>query len=234
MILEDVNTFDPELKNKGVYLVSLGSLEQHGHYAPLGTDSFIQDAFLEKVKTSLPEVRYLPTIPIGTSWQHLDFNGTLSFRPETLYSMISDIVACLKASASTIVFVSWHGGNKPVVNDFIEKEQSSLLDIKLGQITFGDEGTDEKAESLLHGFVDDHAGNTEVSLMLAIRPDITTKPGAEDAKQNVHFEWDKRIIQATPDGTIDEHPRWVATSEIGNRLIEIYSDNLITKLRAFL
>ncbi|HLZ15350.1 MAG TPA: creatininase family protein, partial [Candidatus Saccharimonadales bacterium] len=129
MQLSDFNTFDPKLNKKNVFLVSLGATEQHGRYAPLGTDNFIQNALMENVQTALPEVIFLPHIPIGPSWQHVGFQGTISLKPETLYAIIRDIVDCLKDSASTIIFVSWHGGNKPTVNEFIEKEQQDFADL---------------------------------------------------------------------------------------------------------
>src|SRR5579859_7961408 len=134
MQLSDFNTFDPKLNKKNVFLVSLGATEQHGRYAPLGTDNFIQNALMENVQTALPEVIFLPHIPIGPSWQHVGFQGTISLKPETLYAIIRDIVDCLKDSASTIIFVSWHGGNKPTVNEFIEKEQQDFADLKLALV----------------------------------------------------------------------------------------------------
>ena len=234
MLLNDLNTFSPELSKKNVFLVSLGATEQHGRYAPLGTDNFIQNALMEKVQTALPEVIFLPTIPVGPSWQHVGFNGTVSLKPETLYAIVSDVVNCLKDNASTIVFVSWHGGNKPTVNEFIEKEQQNYPDIKLALVTFGDEGTDEKAEKLLNGPTDDHAGNTEVSIMLAVRPDLTKQPQSNDAKKDVDFSWDKPIIEVTPDGEIDHHKQWVASPEIGKELVVIYSENLIAKIRSLI
>lgn len=232
MLLNDLNTFSSELNKKNVFLVSLGATEQHGRYAPLGTDNFIQNALLEKVQATLPEVIFLPTIPVGPSWQHIGFKGTVSLKPETLYAIIRDIVDCLKDSASTIIFVSWHGGNKPTVNEFIEKEQQNFPGLKLALVTFGDEGTDETAEKLLDGPTDDHAGNTEVSIMLTVRPDITKQPKADDSKKKVDFSWDKPIITVTPDGEIDAHQKWVASDEIGKELIKVYSENLIAKIRA--
>lgn len=234
MLLSDLNTFDPRLSSKNVFLVSLGAIEQHGRFAPMGTDNFIQEALLDKVQAALPEVIYLPHIPIGPSWQHLGFKGTISLQPATLYSIVKDIVDSLQDSARMIVFVSWHGGNKPTVADFIEKEKGTYPGLRLEQITFGDEDTDVQAEKLLHGPTDDHAGNTEVSLALALRPDITSQPQSSDDKHPLDFDWDQRIIEVRRDGTVDEHPSWVASPEIGQELIAIYSDNLITKLRKLL
>lgn len=233
MFLSDLNTFDLDRNKKYTYVVSLGALEQHGKYAPLGTDMFVQDAIMQHVEQAVPDVLFLPTVPVGPSYQHLGFMGTVSLKPETLHALLTDIVESLQPNAKTILFVSWHGGNKPTTLDFIKTEQEKFPDTRLAMITFGDEGTDVLAEKLLGGEVDDHAGNTEVSIMLAVRPDITKQPEVGSTKEVVDFGWDKRIIEVTPDGTIDANPQWVASSEIGNELIKIYADNLITKIRQF-
>lgn len=200
----------------------------------MGTDNFIQEALLEKVQTALPDIIYLPHIPVGPSWQHLGFKGTVSLQPETLYAIAKDIVDSLQDSARMIVFVSWHGGNKPTIADFIEEAKETYPGVRLEQITFGDEDTDVAAEKLLQGPTDDHAGNTEVSLALALRPDITKQPQSSDEKHPLDFDWDRRIFEVQKDGTVDEHPGWVASPEIGQELIAIYFDNLIKKLHALL
>jgi creatinine amidohydrolase len=231
VFLSDLNTFDEQLKAKNVFVVSLGATEQHGPYAPLGTDDFIQDTLIKQVEAELPGVIFLPNIPIGPSWQQMGFKGSISLQEDTLYAILRDIVDSLKDSASLFIFVSWHGGNKPVISNFVEKEAATYSGIRLEQITFGDEGTDIPAEKLLSGPPDDHAGNTEVSLMLAIRPDITKQPQPDDPKQPLEFAWDKRIVDVQEDGVVDEHPKWVATEEIGDQLIDIYAQNLTAKIK---
>lgn len=235
MFLSDLQTFDERLKNKNIYVVSLGASEQHGPFAPIGTDNFIQEALLREVEKSLTEVIFLPHIPIGPSWQQLGFHGSISLRESTLYAIIDDIVGCLHEQARAILFVSWHGGNKPVIRQYLAEKAVDYSDIVLDQVTFGDEGTDELVEKLLDGLPDDHAGNTEVALMLALRPDITTQPLPTDTKlTSQNFEWDRRIIEVKQDGIIDEHPAWAATPAVGKELVTIYADNLIQKIRRFL
>jgi len=69
---------------------------------------------------------------------------------------------------------------------------------------------------------DDHAGNTEVTLILAVNPNIAKQPLPNDPKSpHNSFEWDRRIIEVQPDGVIDEHSKWVATPEIGEKLLDI-------------
>jgi creatinine amidohydrolase len=231
MWLSELKTFDLKPEVKYVFLVSLGSLEQHGPYAPLGTDTYIQDAILQKAESQLPEVVFLPTIPITRSKEHLGFLGTVSLETETLHAILQDIVNSLSVNARRIIFVSWHGGNKGVIKKFIELKQKRFPKIKLAQVTCGDEKTDRLAEELLRGPIDDHAGNTELSMMLAIRPDLIQKPKKSEEKAKIQYSWDKPIIEVTPDGVIDSHPKWVVNKQIGNRLIEIYSTNLVSKVR---
>ena len=233
MYLANLNTFDLDKNKRYTYVISLGALEQHGPYAPLGTDSFAQDAIIKQVDQALPDVIFLPTLPFGPSYQHLGFMGTISLKPETLFAILTDIVESLQDNAKTIFFVSWHGGNKPTMIEFIEKMQSKFAETNLAMITFGDEGADILAEDLLNGDVDDHAGNTEVSIMLASKPDISKKPKTGSTKDTVDFNWDKRIIELTAYGIIDSNPEWVASAEIGHKLIKIYADNLISKIRDF-
>lgn len=235
MFLSELNTFDSRLKTKNVYIVSLGATEQHGPFAPMGSDNYIQEALLKRVEEAVPDAVFLPHVPIGPSWQQLGFNGSLSLKESTLFAVITDIVDCLKDAAHTILFVSWHGGNKPVIRQFLAEKAQEYKGVIFEQITFGDEETDVEAERLLNGPPDDHAGNTEVALMLAVRPDVSTQPKLTDKKEvSQDFEWDRRIIEVKADGIIDEHPSWTATPEIGEALLDVYSTNLAKKIKPFL
>ena len=102
MYLANLNTFDLDKNKRYTYVISLGALEQHGPYAPLGTDSFAQDAIIKQVDQALPDVILLPTLPFGPSYQHLGFMGTISLKPETLFAILTDIVESLQENAKTI------------------------------------------------------------------------------------------------------------------------------------
>ncbi len=235
MYLHELNTFDKRLVEKQTYVISLGSVEQHGPFGPIGTDYLIQTELIKRVEKQLPNIIFLPVIPFGPCWQQLGFNGTVSLQESTLYAIITDIVESLKGKANIILFVSWHGGNKPIINKFLSENTQNYPDIRIDHITFGDEGTDVVAEELLGGPTDDHAGNTEIALMLAINPAITKQPQTyNNKKPNSDFDWDRRIVDVQKDGVIDTHPKWVATQEIGEKLLDIYSTNLVTKIQNIL
>lgn len=231
MILTDLKTFEKSIDKKHIFLVSLGALEQHGTYAPLGTDTFIQETLLKKVEEAVPEVVFLPTIPIGASENHIGFWGTISLKEETEYAIISDIVDSISTYSSMIIFVSWHGGNKPVIDKYIEDNKLSMSQIKLVHITFGSEETDISAEKIIGGSLDDHAGNIEVSISLAIKPDVTKQPQIGSKKKAVIFDWKGPVKSVSQEGIIDSNPNWVASKEIGEYLIEVYSNSLVKKIR---
>lgn len=230
MWLDTSNTFDFAADRKYVFVVSLGAIEQHGPYAPLGTDTLIQNELLLRTERLVPTAVFLPTIPMGYSADHSGFLGTVSLRTTTVFAIVEDIVASLQNIASAFLFVSWHGGNKPTIADFIEERSNGARCIALKQITFGDIGTDALVQSLLEGEGDHHAGNTEVSMMLAIDPEATTQPTADSPKQALDFAWDRPVVEVSADGVVDPNPNWVATPEIGEELLELYSTNLARKI----
>ncbi|RJQ24690.1 creatininase family protein [Candidatus Parcubacteria bacterium] len=231
MLISELRSSDLKSGKKYTFLVSLGSLEQHGPYAPLGTDTYIQNALLKEVESHIPEVIFLPTIPISDSTLQLGFPGSITLASDTVYSILRDIVNSIRDYANLIFFVSWHGGNKPIIDTFIQETQPEYSSIHLVHITFGDEKTDELVESILGGPPDDHAGNTEISLMQFIKPECTGIPDNNSPKQYITYDWKKPLIQVFPDGVVDPHPGWVVSAEIGHKLIKIFSDNLIKKIQ---
>ena len=233
MWLSELKTTDLRSDTKHVFVVSLGSTEQHGPFAPLGSDTYIQDAILKSVERILKKVIFLPTVPITHSTEHLGFMGTVTLEGDTLYAVMRDIANSLKESAKTLLFVSWHGGNKKTIDRFIESEQANFDTVELKQITIGDEKIDQVAEKLLGGPIDEHAGNAEVSLMLAVRPDLVRVPSPKEAKKPIAFSWDQPVKEVSKDGVIDNHPKWVVSEEIGNKLLDLYAANLVAKIRKY-
>ena len=64
-----------------IAVLPLGATEQHGHHLPLGTDNFIAQAYLARVRELLPKQSpaiFLPLQTIGLSVEHVAFPGTLT------------------------------------------------------------------------------------------------------------------------------------------------------------
>ena len=160
-----------ELRDAGVDIavVSVGSIEQHGHHLPLGTDWFIAEAHARALAERLGAY-LLPTMPFGNSREHMAFPGTITLRPATLAAVLEDLVESLRHHGITkIVVLSSHGGNwiiKPTIRELNFKyPELSLVWASGPRPEAGDAVPQET-----------HAGEGETSAMLQVRPDLVKHP----------------------------------------------------------
>jgi len=69
-----------------IAVLPLAAVEQHGPHLPLGVDTFIAEAYLERAGKILPAdlpVTFLPVQRIGVSAEHLSYPGTLTLPATT-------------------------------------------------------------------------------------------------------------------------------------------------------
>jgi len=143
-----------------VVLVPVGSVEQHGPHLPLETDNVIAQA----VATSAAEVMggaeagvwVAPPLTYGSSGEHQSFPGTVSIGTEALRLVVVELVRSLRTWAPRVVLVNAHGGNLSALRSAVDQLAS--------------EGHDVAWVACATEDVDLHAGRTETSLMLHLRP----------------------------------------------------------------
>ncbi|MFC6730120.1 creatininase family protein, partial [Natronoarchaeum mannanilyticum] len=94
-------------------ILPIGSTEQHGPHAPLGTDVLTAEAVAEAgVERYDGEVVVAPAIPVGVAEEHRQFSGTLWVSEETFRSYVRETVASLAEHGwDRVVLVNGHGGN---------------------------------------------------------------------------------------------------------------------------
>lgn len=164
-----------------IAFLPIGSTEQHGPHAPVGTDTIIARAIVEAADgESAANSVVLPPLPVGVAPYHGHFPGTLSVSPETLRSYVRDVLESLSASSvETVVFVNGHGGNGDTLAHL------------------GREVTESSANDLAAyrwewmRAVDDHvghAGELETAVLLYLCPGEVGEPVVGDA-----LEWDDTI-----------------------------------------
>jgi mycofactocin precursor peptide peptidase len=138
-----------EAVGAGLVLVPLGSVEQHGPHLPLDTDTTIAIAVAAGVAAELPGAWVAPALSYGSSGEHQSFAGTASIGTEALTHVLVELTRSLRTWADRVVFVNAHGGNLGALNasDEIAWVPCATEDVDL------------------------HAGFTETSLMLHVRPE---------------------------------------------------------------
>jgi creatinine amidohydrolase len=164
---------------------AVGSNEQHGPHLPTCTDSLIGDILANRVTVKLGKALQAPSINVGCSDHHMVFPGAISLRPETLKSLIRDYcVSLAKQGFKYIVILPSHGGNFNAVQEVTDELNQSLkgttvvsyTDLK-GLLGYLAEFSSKHGVSA--GESGAHAGESETSMVLAVRKDLVDMKHAE-------------------------------------------------------
>ncbi len=164
-----------------VFIVPLGSLEQHGPHLPLGTDSMIVTQVADTVDTALnDQVITLPVMWLGHSPHHRRF-GCVSLDLFPYVQMIQGICRSLVAiGARKIFLLNGHGGNdipckaalRELKSEFAEKRD--LYIVYAAYWSLAAEQFTAIRESPKGGM--GHACEMETSILLAVHPGLVA-PG---------------------------------------------------------
>ena len=178
-MIDDTNT-SPEwqVHTGDVCVLPVGALEQHAAHLPLATDTILAEAYGRMIAEEL-DAALLPALPFASSLEHTGFRGSVSLRPETLMQIVRDIADEVeRQNFCFLIIANGHGGNfalQPVARD-INRMDRPLKILLVNGWEFCD--SDAVKGGGKRG-MEIHAGESETSLMLAIRPDLV-RPGAKD------------------------------------------------------
>ncbi len=144
--------------------VPLGATEQHGPHLPLGTDTVIAAALCERLAEEVDDLLVAPAVPYGSSGEHASFPGTLSIGQNALELLVIELVRSADHFAG-VVLVNGHGGNQEPLRRATRLLRSEGRHV----LEWSPSGPED----------DSHAGATETSAMLRLRPDHVAVTHAE-------------------------------------------------------
>ncbi len=166
-------------------IVTFGSTEQHGLHLPLATDFLLAEALGESIARKLGDALLAPTLRVGCSEHHMAFPGSLTLRKETFIEVVADYCQSLvRHGFRHIVLIPTHGGNfaplaaaaqrltdnLPGVNIIAYTDLEGFMDI-LFRVGMERGVTPERSGG--------HSGESETSMMLAVRPDLVAMDRAQ-------------------------------------------------------
>jgi len=147
----------PEIAAAPLVVVPLGSVEQHGHHLPLGTDTAVAGAVAQAAATGLDGALLAPALAYGASGEHEGFPGTISLGTEALTGLLVEYGRSACRWAGRVLIVNGHGGNLDAL-----RAAGSVLRREGRDVAWFPCGTPDG---------DAHAGRTETSLMLHVEPE---------------------------------------------------------------
>ena len=214
----------PDLKGRRpLVLLPLGSCEQHGPHLPLDTDTAVATAVAERAAARLSgelDVVIAPPQSYGASGEHEGFPGTVSIGHTALRLLLTETGRSLLRWAGRLLVVNGHGGNL-----------ASLTDAVTG---LRGESRDAAWWPCMPPGSDAHAGRTETSLMLRLRPSaIRTERAVAGSTEPVEQLMDRLVAESvrgvSPSGVLGD-PAGAGADE-GERLLERMADRLAADIR---
>ena len=176
-----------------IAVLPVAAIEQHGPHLPLGTDTIIGEAMVERTIEVLPEglpATFLPLQAIGKSNEHLASPGTLTLSWDTTVNAWLDIGESIaRAGVRKLVIVTSHGGNVAPI-DIVARElrvRHKMLCVATAWARFGQPDGLYSERERAFGI---HGGDMETSVVLNARPETVRRDAAAD-----FFSVQERLLQ---------------------------------------
>lgn len=216
------------LKRSSGIIIPTGSTEQHSPMGVMGTDHI--DAETIAWRTGLiTDAMVGPTLTIGISEHHMTFPGSITFRPSTYISVLSDyILSLVDHGFDRFYILNGHGGNTPTLNAAFAEIYNNLrrrdpeADIRCRTAKwFENDVCEARALELTGHTARGHASSAEVSVAQFADPanirSVSLDPDYGPLDHTFYNSVDFR--RRYPDGRIESNPMG-ASPEIGAALVE--------------
>lgn len=219
-----------------IVVLPWGATEAHNYHLPYATDNFqneyVADKAAEIAWNRGTRAAVLPNVPFGVNTGQLDLPLTINLNPSTQQLILNDVAGTVyRQGYRKFVILNGHGGND--FKQMIRELQARYSDMMLFQLNW------YLAAPWKEYFEDtgEHAGESETSAMMIIRPDLIAplETAGEGKNKKLIFKgrqegwlWAPRPWSIVSSDTGIGNPKR-ATKEKGER----YLDDCIRKIADF-
>ena len=216
-----------------VAVLPMGATEPHNFHLPYGNDflttRLVGERICEAAYQGGSKVLLLPTVPFGVDSNLLKFPLTIHVSLRALEAVLRDVIRSLECHGiHKLVLLNGHGGNelKPLLREWYGQTKVFVTVVDWWKV-----GADKYAE--IFSKPDDHAGEMETSVALALYPELVELDKASDgAKREARFEAIRRGWAAitrpwhllTESSGVGD-PR-AATREKGEKYLQLVTERL--------
>ncbi len=197
-------------KSGTVVIFPVGSVEEHGAYLPLSTDS-LQPEFVALEVAKRTKSLVLPTLRYGVCTSTRNFPGTLSIKFTSLYRITFDILSELVRNGfGKILVLSGHAGTlhmaalRHAAQNVVMQNEAANAEGKVRIMVLSDYdfAYDLRGKSVSEK--DGHGGAIEASRIMAIKPNVVKGIGKKSFTQPPRFEALAHPEDYFPTGTIGD------------------------------
>ncbi len=183
MNLSEATWTDVRETDTSLAVVPVGSTEQHGPHAPLGTDVITAEAVADAAIDRLDrEVVRAPAIQIGVAEEHRQFPGTMWVSEDTFRAYVGDAVESLAYHGfDRVVLVNGHGGNVDALREIGGRLTRSEMAYVV-PFTWFDAVGDHATEM-------GHGGPLETALLRHVAPTLVREDRIETAQAGSADGW---------------------------------------------
>jgi creatinine amidohydrolase len=202
-------------------LLVTGSTEQHGRHMTFASDVWVPWEIARRL-SDRTGVLLAPPLSYGMSLHHLGFPGSLSLRPQTLVSVIIDLLeSAYQHGFRHILVLNGHGGNTAAIQVALAETLNELLGLEVRLASWWQETTVKAVlEAAYPGEASGHADAGETSAVMAVRPDVMRldRAGYSPDAPHATFLTQQVFLEHYPHGVIGNDPRR-ASAEVGERVL---------------
>ena len=223
LLLEELGWPDVEeyLRHDDRLILVVGSTEQHGRHLTFATDVW-QPWEIARRASDQTGVLVAPPVSYGMSLHHLGFPGSLSLRPQTLSSIIADLLESAYGHGfRRILILNGHGGNVAAIQVALAEVLNDLPGLKVRLESWWRAPEVQAVFDAAFDVPGGHADASETSAILAIRPDVVRLDRAAHSPDAPYpdFLTVETFLECFPHGVIGGDPS-VGSAQVGNQALE--------------